>query len=106
MRINEASDLFYECVSVKASEHEFNSNSALSGKGKHPNYKSLDSYFQVDGQSMASEGHHSNLPKLDFRAWNYKARNTISFSVSKIFSIYLTTSVDSTNEQNTMRRVI
>ena len=49
MRIDVLSDLFYECVSVKASKHEFTSSPALSRKREHPNYKSLDSYFQVDG---------------------------------------------------------
>ena len=56
MRIAEASDSFYVCVSVKASKHELISNSALSRKREHPNYKSSDNYFQGDGKSMES-GH-------------------------------------------------
>ena len=44
-----------DCVSFKASKHEFISNTILSRKRKHSNYKSLDSYFQVDGKSTVSE---------------------------------------------------
>ena len=60
MRVDEASDLFYKCVSVKASKREFISSTALSRKRKHPNYKLLDRYFQVDEKSVILEGHHSN----------------------------------------------
>ena len=44
MRIDEASDLFYKCVTVETS----NFKSALSRKEKHPDFKSHNSYFQVD----------------------------------------------------------
>ena len=37
--------------------------------------------------------------------WN-NARNTISFFVTTISFIYLITTIDSTNDQNTVRRVI
>ena len=52
MCIDEASDLFNECVSVKVWKHKFLLNTALSRKQKHPNYKLFDSYFQVDGKSI------------------------------------------------------
>ena len=77
MRTDEASDLFYECVSVKASKHEFISMTALSRKQKHPNCKLLDSYFQVDGKPVRSEGQDSNLPKDNFRVNNLEALDLI-----------------------------
>ena len=40
------------------------------------------------------------------RPWNHNTRNTISFSVSKISFINLTTPIDSTNDQDTMCRFI
>ena len=52
MCIDEASDLFNVCVSVKVWKHKFLLNTALSRKQKHPNYKLFDSYFQVDGKSI------------------------------------------------------
>ena len=51
MRLDEASDLFYKCVSIKASKRKFISNTTLF---KHPNYKSVDSYFQVAVKSIRS----------------------------------------------------
>ena len=42
MRENGTSDLFYECVSVRASKHEIILNSALPMQQKHLNYKSHD----------------------------------------------------------------
>ena len=37
---------------------------------------------------------------------NYNTRNNISFSVSKIHFIYIMASIDFTDDQNAMRRVI
>ena len=37
---------------------------------------------------------------------NYNTRNNISFSVSKIYFIYIMASIDFTDDQNAMRRVI
>ena len=45
---------------------------------------------------------HKINTRLLIMPWNYNARNTVSFSVSKFFFIYLMTPVDSTNDQNTM----
>ena len=39
-------------------------------------------------------------------SWNYNARNNISFSVSKIYFVYLMARVDLTNHQNFVRGVI
>ena len=86
MRIDEASDLFHECVSVKASKHEFISNSALSRKQKHLNYKLLDNYFQVDGKSKGrAEENRSNLPKDDFREIYFEALNVVISSIRARF---------------------
>ena len=60
-------------------------NPALSRKRKHPNYKSLDSYFQVDGQSMRSEGHCSNSTKDDFRVKYFEALDLIMASLRTRF---------------------
>ena len=38
--------------------------------------------------------------------WNYNTRNNISFPVSKISLVYLMASINFTNNQNTLRRVI
>ena len=87
MRIDEASDLLHDCVSDKASKHEFISNSALSRKEKHPNYELLDSYFQVDGKLMRrTEEHHPNLPKDDFREKYFKALNLVMASIRARFN--------------------
>ena len=77
MRTDKASDLFYECVSVRASKHEFISITDLSRKQKHSNYILLDSYFQLDGKPMRSEGQDSNLLKDNFRVNNFKALDLI-----------------------------
>ena len=37
---------------------------------------------------------------------NYNTRNNISFSVSKIYFIYIMASIDFTDDQNAMRRVV
>ena len=68
MWTDEASDLLYERISVKALKQELISNPALSRTQKHSNYKLLDSYFQLD----AINGHLSNLPKNDFRVKYFK----------------------------------
>ena len=85
MHIDEASDLFYECVSIVASKYNFISNTDLSRKRKHPNYRSLDSYFQVDGKSMGSEGHHSYLRKDDFRVKYFEALDLIMSTIRTRF---------------------
>lgn len=38
--------------------------------------------------------------------WNYNTRNNISFTISKFTLIYLIVSIDFTNDQNAMHRVI
>ena len=85
MHIDEAFDLFYECVSVKASKNKFILNTTLSRNQKHPNYKSLNSYFQVNGKSIGSEGHHSNLSKDDFRVKYFEALDLITAPVRTRF---------------------
>ena len=45
---NEASDLFYDCLSVKASKREFISNPSFV---ESENILTTNRYFQVDGQS-------------------------------------------------------
>ena len=84
MRIDKVSNLFYECISVNSSKNPFIPNTALYSHQKHPNYKSLDSSFQVDGKSMGSEG-HSNLPKDDFRVRYFTALDLIMASISTRF---------------------
>ena len=37
----------------------------------------LDSYFQIDGKVMASEGQNMNLPKDDFREKYFEALDLI-----------------------------
>ena len=86
IHIDEACELFCECVSVKSSKHEFISNSALTRQQKHSNYKSLDSYSQVDGKSMGSERHHSNLPKDDFTVKYMEALDLIMASIRTRFN--------------------
>ena len=81
--INEASDLFYECV--KASMHQFISNPALSRKPEQSNCKLLDSYFQVDGKLMGPEEHYSNLPKDDFKVEYFEALYLIMASIRTRF---------------------
>ena len=81
MHTDEASDLLYECVLVKVSKHEFILDPVLSRKRKHPNYKSLDSYFQVDGQPMLSERHCLNLPKVGLRVRYFEALDLIMVSL-------------------------
>lgn len=68
---------FYECISVKALNHEFILNIALSRKRKHSNYKLLDNYFPIDGKSSLREGHHSNFPKDDFRVKYFEALDLV-----------------------------
>ena len=68
---------FYECISVKALNHEFILNIALSRKRKHSNYKLLDNYFPIDGKSNLREGHHSNFPKDDFRVKYFEALDLV-----------------------------
>ena len=45
----------------------------------------LDSYFQVDEQPIESEGHHSNLPKNDFRVKYFEALDLITGSICSRF---------------------
>ena len=44
--------------------------------------------------------------KIKSGGLNYNTRNNISFSVSKIYFIYIMASIDFTDDQNAMRRVI
>ena len=73
-----------KCVLVKASKHKFISKSALSKKQKHPNYKS-HSFFQVDGKSVESEEHHSNLRKDDVRVKYFEPLDLIMASIRSRF---------------------
>lgn len=71
---------------VKALKYKFISNTALSRRQNHPNYKLLDSYFQVDGKSMRSEGNHLNLPKDDFRVKYFKTFDLITAFIENRFN--------------------
>ena len=66
-------------VSIETSKLELISNTALSRKQKHRNYKSLDSYFRLDVKSVGSEG--LNLPKDDFRVKYFEALDLIMASI-------------------------
>ena len=61
------------------------SQSILYRKRKHPNYKLLDSYFQVDRKSMRSKGYHSNFPIDEFRVNYFEVLNLIMASIRTRF---------------------
>ena len=76
MSTDESCDLFYECISVKASKHKLISNPSFAESenilttNHHLNQPFVESedilttnhhtYFQVPGQAKGSEGYHSN----------------------------------------------
>ena len=63
-------------------------------------------YWDILSNEGAEAVYFLYQPLSFIKAWNYNTRNTISFSVSRIYFIYLMTHIDSTNDQNTTHRVI
>ena len=63
----------------------------------------LDWLVDVDGMSLDDT---NPLLAIREKMERLSTKNTISFFVSKISFIKLTTAIDSTNDQNSMRRVI
>ena len=85
MRTDESADLFYTSVVIKASKHKFIAEPVLGRKRKHPNYKLLTGYFQVDGHSSNAVSHHPVSPKEDFRVKYFEALDLLIVSIKTRF---------------------
>ena len=86
MRTDEAADLFFESVLVKASKHEFIEDPVLPRKRKNPDYRSLNDSFQVEGYSSNAEAYHSISPKDEFRVKYFEALDLITASIKSRFT--------------------
>ena len=87
-------------ISFNFRQKKSTSSISCSSKGSFIVGQKFNSLFRSDiFIHLARSKRHCKL-----YPWNYNTRNTISFSVSKIYFINLMTPFDFTNDQNTMFR--
>ena len=85
MRNIDSTDCFFETVKHKAANHNFICEPILPRKRKSPNYKSLNDFFIVEGQSSKAQPYFSSPSKEHYRAIFFEVLDLIVNSIRSRF---------------------
>ena len=86
MRSESNADAFYETTKVKAGRYNFVEAPSLPRKRKAPNYKSLEQYYTIDGQSSStSEAFHPLSPKEYYRIQYFEVLDAVIMVIKDRF---------------------
>ena len=86
MRTDRDADLFFETVTKKVRKHVFVKEPSLPRKRKHPNYKSIVYYMNVEGYESNSEAFHPMTVKEHFRSQYFEALDLAIISTEERFN--------------------
>ena len=85
MRNIDSADCFFETVKQKAANHNFISEPILPRKRRFPNYKSLNDFFVVEGQSSEALPYFPSSSKKHYRAIFFEVLDLIINSIQRRF---------------------
>ena len=85
MRNIDSADCFFEIVKQKAANHNFINEAILPRKRKSPNYKSLNDFFIVEGQSPKAQRYFPSSSKEHYRAIFFEVLDLIINSIQSRF---------------------
>ena len=85
MRNIDSADCFFETAQQKAANHNFINESILPRKRKSPNYKSLNRFFIVKGQSSKAQRYFPSSLKEHYRAILFEVLDLIINSIQSRF---------------------
>ena len=78
-------DCFFEIVKQKAANHNFICECLLPRKRKSPNYKSLNDFFIVEGQSSKAQLYFPSSSKEHYQAIFFEVLDLIINSIQSRF---------------------
>ena len=76
---------FFETVKQKAANHNFINEPILPRKRKSPNYKSLNNFFIIEGQSSKAQPYFPSSSKEHYRAIFFEVLDLTINSIQSIF---------------------